>query len=154
VDGEVDERYDVDKATDAACKYFQIAYDRFGSWTAAAASYNCGLGGYSNQANFQGSKEYYDLLLPEETNRYIFRILALKYLISNAVKMGYNLTPHDSYRPLQTRQVQVNENVSNLADWARTQGVSYKTLRTYNPWLRSRTLTVKGGKTYEIDLPM
>jgi hypothetical protein len=154
VDGEVDERYDVDKATDAACKYFQTAYDRFGSWTAAAASYNCGLGGYSNQMNYQGSKNYYDLLLPEETNRYIFRILALKYLILNSVKMGYNLTPHDSYKPLQTRPVQVTESIPNLADWAQTQGVTYKTLRIYNPWLRSKTLTVKGGKSYEIDLPM
>src|ERR1043165_1645269 len=70
VDGEVDERYNVEKATDAACKYFRTAYERFGSWTAAAASYNCGMGGYSSQAAFQGSSNYYDLIFPEETNRY------------------------------------------------------------------------------------
>lgn len=154
VDGEVDERYDVDKATDAACKYFQTGYDRFGSWTAAAASYNCGLNGFGNQAGYQGSNNYYDLALPEETNRYIFRILALKYLIANAAKMGYILQAGDSYKPLHTRQVPISESVSNLADWAKEQGVSYKTLKLYNPWLRAHTLTVKGGKVYNVDLPM
>lgn len=154
VDGEVDQRYDVLKATDAACKYFQAAYDRFGSWTAAAASYNCGMGGYSNQVSFQGSNNYYDLTLPEETNRYIFRILALKYLIANAQKMGYILQTGDNYKPLRTREVQVNQSIPNLSDWAKEQGTSYKTLRLYNPWLRARTLTVKGGKVYDISLPM
>ena len=153
VDAEVDERYDVAKATDAACKYFRAAYEKFGSWTAAAASYNCGMGGYNSQVTFQGSTNYYDLLLPEETNRYIFRILALKYLISGASKMGYIIQPQDAYKPFRTRNITVTESIPNLAEWAKAQGSSYKMVKTVNPWLRTRALTVKGGKSYEIAVP-
>ncbi len=153
VDSEVDERYNIDKATDAACKYFQAAYQKFGSWTAAAASYNCGMGGYNSQATFQGSNNYYDIQLPEETNRYIFRILALKYLISGAKNMGYILTPQDSYKPFRTDRVEVSRTIPNLAAWADSMGTSYKYVKILNPWLRARNLTVKGGKTYVIEIP-
>jgi len=153
VDGEIDERYDVPKATDAACKYFRTAYEKFGSWTAAAASYNCGMGGYNGQATFQGSNDYYDLLLPEETNRYIFRILALKYLISGASKLGYVVQGNDAYKPLDVNKVTVTESIPNLAAWAEQQGTSYKYVKLLNPWLRGRSLTVKAGKSYEVALP-
>jgi len=153
VDAEVDERYDIDKATDAACKYFKAAHDKFGSWTAAAASYNCGTGGFNSQATFQGSTNYYDLLLPEETNRYVFRILALKYLISNASKMGYIIQSQDAYRPFKTQSIPVTESIPNLSDWAKEKGSSYKILKILNPWLRGRTLTIHEGKTYNIALP-
>jgi hypothetical protein len=154
IDDDVDERYDVDKATDAACKYFRNAYEKFGSWTAAAASYNCGMGGYNSHASFQGSENFYDLILPEETNRYIFRILALKYLISGAKSMGFILQPHDRYQPIAQRSITVSESIPNLAEWAKLQGSSYKYLKILNPWLRARSLSVKGGKTYEIALPL
>lgn len=88
---QVDERSDVIKSTDAACKYLKAAYQKFGSWTAAAASYNCGMGGYNGQATFQQTTNYYDLLLPEETNRYIFRILTFKHLLENSEKLGFKL---------------------------------------------------------------
>ena len=153
IDNDVDERYNVDKATDAACKYFRQAYEKFGSWTAAAASYNCGMGGYSSQASFQGSMNFYDLVFPEETNRYIFRILALKYLISGAKNMGYILQPQDTYKPFRTRAVTVTESIPNLADWAKAQGTSYKYLKLLNPWLRARSLAVKAGRSYEIAVP-
>lgn len=154
VDAEVDERYDIAKATDAACKYFRAAYEKFGSWTAAAASYNCGMGGYSNQVTFQGSNNYYDLLLPEETNRYIFRILALKYLITGAKSMGYILQPQDAYKPYKTTGITVDTSIPNLAEWADSAGTSYKYVKLLNPWLRGRTLTVKAGKSYEVLIPV
>jgi len=154
VDSEVDERYNVEKATDAACKYFLAAYAKFGSWTAAAASYNCGMGGYNSQATFQQSTNYYDLLLPEETNRYIFRILALKHLISNATKYGYIIQGQDAYKPLKSRGVTVSATIPDLAAYARENGTSYKMVKILNPWLRNRSLTVKGGKTYEIQMPL
>jgi hypothetical protein len=154
INNEVDERYNVDKATDAACKYFRSAYEKFGSWTAAAASYNCGMGGYSSQATFQGSTNFYDLVFPEETNRYIFRILALKYLISGAKAMGYILQPQDMYKPFRTRTVTVTESIPNLAEWSKVQGTSYKYLKLLNPWLRARTLSVKAGKSYDVAVPM
>ena len=153
VDGEVDERYNVTKATDAACKYFNAAYAKFGNWTAAAASYNCGMAGYSNQSSYQQSNNYYDLLLPEETNRYVFRIIALKYLISRAKTYGYIITPQDAYKPYKTRTVTVTQTIPDLAQFARDSGTSYKLVKILNPWLRGRSLAVKNGKSYEVELP-
>ena len=154
INKEVDERYDIAKATDAACAYFIKAREKFGSWTAAAASYNCGMGGYNSAATFQGSYDYYDLYLPEETNRYIFRILALKYLMSGARQMGYILEKGDGYLPFKTRTVTVSSSIPNLAVFAREQGSNYKMLKILNPWLRNRSLTVANGKTYQIKLPL
>lgn len=151
---EVDERYNLKKATQAACQYFIQAHNKFGSWTAAAASYNCGMGGYNGHATFQGSNNYYDLALPEETNRYIFRILAFKNLISTASGWGYILQPEDVYKPLRTQTIPVDTAVSNLAVFAQAQGSSYKILKVMNPWLRARNLPAKKGKTYEIELPL
>jgi hypothetical protein len=150
---EVDERFNASKATDAACKYFLQAHDKFGTWTAAAASYNCGQGGYSKQAEFQGSNNYYDLIFPDETNRYVFRILALKYLLSNPHKMGNILTSGEEYKPLKSRMVEVDKTIEDLADWAKSNNTSYKMLKIYNPWLRAHKLTVKGGKKYKVLLP-
>lgn len=154
VDGEVDERYNVIKATDAACKYFNTAYNKFGTWTAAAASYNCGMGGYNSQATYQGSTNYYDLLLPEETNRYMFRILALKYLISNAPQYGYIIQGNDAYRPFKSKPVTITQSIPDLSAYAKENGTSYKIVKILNPWLRSRSLTVKGGKSYDLEMPL
>ncbi len=154
VNSEVDERYDVEKATDAACKYFKQAYAKFGSWTAAAASYNCGQGGYSRQAGFQKTTNYYDLLLPEETNRYIFRILAFKHLLENAEKLGFVLKEEDKYVQVPSRIVQVSSTIPDLAQFALANGSTYKVLKLMNPWLRGKSLTIKSGKTYDIKFPV
>lgn len=149
----VDERYDYIKSTDAACKYLKQAYAKFGSWTAAAASYNCGQGGYNGQATFQGTKNYYDLLLPEETNKYIFRILAFKHLLSNAEELGFNIDDEKLYTPHKTREVIVTSTIPNLASWAQSQGTTYKIVKLLNPWLRGRSLPVKSGTQYKVLLP-
>ena len=149
----VDERYHVLKSTDAACKFFKQAYDKLGSWTAAAASYNCGQGGYNTQVLFQKNTNYYDLLLPEETMRYVFRILTFKYLMQNAQKLGYIVGRDESYAPLKLRSITVTKSIDNLATWAVEQGVTYKLLKLYNPWLRDHSLPVKTGKQYTILLP-
>ena len=150
---DVDERYHIMKSTDAACKYLKQAYAKFGSWTAAAASYNCGMGGYQRQAGIQYTKNYYDLLLPEETNRYMFRILSFKHLLENSEKLGFNVQDEDLYQPHSTRTVQVNQTIPDLARYAIDHGTTYKMLKILNPWLRSTTLIVKPGKTYVIHLP-
>jgi membrane-bound lytic murein transglycosylase D len=150
---EVDERYHLEKSTNAACRYLKEAYAKFGNWTAAAASYNCGMGGFSKHSSFQMSGNYYDLLLPEETNRYIFRILALKTILGNAEKYGYIVEGDDQYKPVATRKVTVSESIGNLAEFAQQQGSSYKMLKLLNPWLRDRKLTIKPGKTYVLELP-
>jgi membrane-bound lytic murein transglycosylase D len=154
INSEVDERFNVVKATDAACKYFQVAYAKFGTWTAAAASYNCGMGGFSKQADFQHESNYYDLIFPEETNRYVFRILALKYLLSHPKKFGMIVEPSDEYKPLKYRTVTVDKTIPDLAEFAIANNSNYKMLKIYNPWLRSHRLTVRAGNTYEIQLPL
>lgn len=153
INKEIDQRYDLRKATDAACKYLKTAYRKFGSWTAAAASYNCGQAGYNSQAVFQRSNDYYKLMLPEETNRYLFRILAFKYLMENAEDFGFRLEDEEAYYPVPTRSVTVDYSIPNLAQFAIDNGTNYKTLRLLNPWLRGRSLTVKPGKSYVIELP-
>ena len=153
VSDDVDERYHVAKSTDAASKYFRQAYDRFNSWTAAAASYNMGQGGYNGQSTFQQTSDYYSLMLPEETMRYVFRILAFKLLVGEAQKYGYIVGSSDSYKPIKTRTISVSSNIPNLAQFAIDNGTTYRALKQLNPWLRERKLTVKAGKTYEIAIP-
>ncbi len=150
---QVDERSDVVKSTDAACKYLKAAYEKFGTWTAAAASYNCGMGGYNGQATYQQTTNYYDLLLPEETNRYIFRILAFKHLLANSEELGFKLEESDLYKEIPYREVEVTSSIPNLAQFAIDQGTTFKILRQMNPWLKGRSLTVSGGKRYVLRLP-
>lgn len=154
ISDEVDERYHIAKATDAACAYLKEARGKFGTWTAAAASYNCGMGGYNKFSSFQQTGNYYDLLLPEETMRYIFRIIAFKYLIGEANKVGYIVQSHDAYKPHKTKIVTVDATIPDLAQYAIDNGTTYRMLKTHNPWLRDKKLTVRPGKTYEIELPM
>ncbi len=154
VNEEVDERFNASKATDAACKYFKTAYAKFGTWTAAAASYNCGMGAYTGQQEFQKANNYYDMIFPDETNRYVFRILALKYILSNPKKVGNILESSEEYKPLKSRTIQVDKTIPDLAVWAIENKTTYKMLKIYNPWLRAHKLTVKAGKQYEIMLPV
>lgn len=149
----VDERMDVEKSTDAACKYLKNAYEKFGTWTAAAASYNCGMGGYNGQATYQQTKYYYDLHLPEETNRYIFRILAFKHILENSEALGFKLEQDDLYNEIPFRTVTVSSSIANLAQFAIDNGTTYKVLRLMNPWIRGKSLTISGGKSYVIKLP-
>jgi membrane-bound lytic murein transglycosylase D len=153
VNAEVDQRRDLEKATDAACRYLKSAYQRFGNWTAAAASYNCGQGGYAQQAAFQQTKNYYDLQLPEETNKYIFRILTFKYLMEHATELGYVVKQDELYEEVPVRNVTVSSSISNLAQFAISNGTTYKMLRQLNPWIKGKSLTVRGGKTYVLKLP-
>jgi membrane-bound lytic murein transglycosylase D len=154
INDEVDERFNVVKSTNAACQYFKDARAKFGSWTAAAASYNCGQAGFSNQAEFQGSNNYYDLIFPDETNRYVYRILALKFLLSHAKSFGFMIEGGDQYQPLKSKTVVVAQTIPNLADFARENHTTYKMLKIYNPWLRAHKLTVRAGKSYQIELPL
>lgn len=153
INAEVDERYHVEKSTEAACKYLREAYRKFGSWTAAAASYNCGIGGYSNAAAAQGTSDYYRLLLPEETMRYLFRIMALKHILEDPQRSGFMISQAEQYSPLRIREVQVREAIPSLIRFAADNGTDYKTLKLLNPWLRSNRLTNRYKKTYTLLLP-
>ena len=150
----VDERYHLEKSTEAACKYLLAAKKKFGSWTLAAASYNGGMAGVSRQQERQKMEDYYDLLLTEETSRYVFRILALKELMKNPEKYGYSIPENEMYKTIPTKIVEVNTSIENLADFAIEQGINYKILKIHNPWLRDISLTNKTGKFYAIEIPI
>ncbi|HEX8461794.1 MAG TPA: lytic transglycosylase domain-containing protein [Segetibacter sp.] len=153
INDNVDQRFDVLKSTDAASKYLKQAYAKFGNWTAAAASYNCGMGGYNNQATFQQTKYYYDLQLPDETNKYIFRILTFKYLMSNAKELGYMVNDDNGYKTIDTRNITVSSTIPDLAQWAINNNTTYKMLKLLNPWMRGKSLIVTAGKSYIVKLP-
>ncbi len=149
----VDERYDLEKSTLAAAAYLKKAHQRFGDWTAVAASYNMGQAGFSKRQEEQFHSNYYDLYLNEETSRYLFRILAFKLLFENPEAFGYHLQEKDFYTQPQFTQIEVNQDLPDLAQWATKKGSSYKFLKLYNPWLRDQSLKVKKGKSYILRLP-
>jgi membrane-bound lytic murein transglycosylase D len=150
----VDERYHLQKSTEAACKYLLDARARFGNWTLAAASYNGGMNGVNKQIEMQKVTNYYDLLLTEETSRYVFRILALKEIMKNPEKYGYNVLPVELYQNLPSKIISVDSTITDLADFAKAQGINYKILKIHNPWLRDKKLTNPNRKRYEIEIPL
>jgi LysM repeat protein len=153
VNEEVDERYHPIKATHAACLYFKRTRRTFDNWTCALASYNVGVGGLSRVLKSQKMKSYYSILINQETSRYIFRVLALKTIMENPEKYGFNINPRHLYRIEPTREVKVTKTIPDLTDFAIAQGINYKILKQYNPWLRKNALTVREGKSYVILIP-
>ncbi|MDN5204006.1 lytic transglycosylase domain-containing protein [Fulvivirgaceae bacterium BMA10] len=153
VSSEVDERYHPVKSTEAACRYLLRAYEKFGNWTNVAASYNMGVAGLTRRLNEQKVTSYYDLLLNEETSRYVFRALALKEIMENPGKYGYEIPSEHLYANFPIKEVKVTSTISNLVDFSNSLGINYKTLKLYNPWLRKQRLSVRRGKFYIISLP-
>ena len=153
INNEVDERYHVEKSTEAACKYLNDAYEKYGSWTLAAASYNMGMNGLDRQIERQKVSNYYDMLLNEETARYVYRILAVKEVLSKPAQYGFHFRPKDLYPTYQTKSVSVDSSVVDFAAFAQENEINYKILKILNPWLRESYLTNPAGKTYEIKLP-
>ena len=154
INDEVDERYHLEKATVAACKYLKNSYDQHKSWVLAAAAYNMGDGGVKKSIAKQQNSSYWDLLLNEETARYVYRILAAKTILSNPQQYGIRLRIVDLYQPIAPSiQLQVDSSINNLVDFAIQQGITYKQLKDFNPWLRNDKLTNKERKTYNILIP-
>jgi hypothetical protein len=149
----VDERYDVEKSAEAACKYLRDSYDMSGSWIVAAASYNMGQDGVTNQRERQKAKNYFNLVLNSETSRFVARIVSLKYILQNPEKYGFDIKSEDKYKPLEYSEVTLDSSVSDLADYAKSLGVNYFILKMYNPWLRDNYLSNKTNTTYTIKLP-
>jgi len=149
----VDERYHLEKSTEAACSYLLAAKQKFGSWTLAAASYNGGMNGVNKKIEEQQVTDYYDLLLTDETSRYVFRILALKEIMKNPSKYGFEINAADLYENLPTKKIEVDSSITDLAVFAKNQGINYKILKLHNPWMRDRKLTNPTKKKYIIEIP-
>ncbi|MEX1131817.1 MAG: lytic transglycosylase domain-containing protein [Flavobacteriales bacterium] len=153
VNSEVDERYNVEKSTVAAANYLKEGHAKFGSWSMAAAAYNLGQGGINKQVARQQEEDYFDLLLPEETSRYVFRILAMKEIIRDPERYGFHIRTRDLYPPYPTTAIEVNGPIEDLAVFAIRQNTNYKTLKLLNPWLRDNRLSNKDGRSYTVLLP-
>ena len=153
INKEVDRRYDQEMETQAACDFLKDLYRRFNSWTLAAAAYNCGGGRISRTIEEQQVSSYYDMLLPNETERYVYRILAFKLITENPKKYGFQISDDGWYQPLDYKTITVTESIDDLATFAVNQGTNLKMLKYYNPWLRSNSLTISAGNSYVIKLP-
>jgi len=153
INSQVDERYDVEKSTEAACKYLNDSYNIFGSWITAAASYNMGQDGITEQQARQKSNNYFNLVLNSETSRFVARIVSLKYILQSPEKYGFDITEEKKYKPLAYDEVTLDSSVTDLADYANSLGVNYFILKMYNPWLRDNALSNKSKKSYSIKIP-
>jgi hypothetical protein len=149
----IDERYHVEKSTQAACDYLNDAYNMYGTWTMAAASYNMGTNGTTNQIERQQTENFYNLVLNPETSRYVARIVAFKYIMNNQSLYGFDIKPNELYEPLKFYEVILDSTVTDFANYAVALGINYKTLKLYNPWLRDNYLNNKTGKIYKIKVP-
>ena len=154
INQEVDERKHIEKSTHAACEYLQKAYEKFGSWSLVASSYNAGISRINKQLNTQKVDSYYDLYLNAETSRYIFRILALKEVLNNPQKYGFKYLKKDLYPTYKYKEIEINTGIEDIPEWAKEKGTTYKMLKVLNPWLKEPYLTNSSGKTYKIKLPV
>jgi membrane-bound lytic murein transglycosylase D len=153
VNAQVDERYHVEKSTQAACDYFNKMYKELGNWTMVAAAYNMGLTGVKTQINRQGTKNYYDLVLNQETSRYVFRIVAMKEIMEHSDDYGYRIRKKDMYPLIPTYTVKVDTAITDMAQFATRLNINYKTIKTFNPWLREAFLQNQENKVYYIQIP-
>ncbi len=150
----VDERYNLELSTKVAAAYLKKSKERFDSWTLAAAAYNAGNGRISKRLKEQKVSNYYDLLLNVETGRYLFRILALKEIMSNPKKYGFLFDKEDLYTYPKVKEIIVDTPIENIADFAKQYNITYKELKLVNPWLRETRLNNKSGKEYKIQIPL
>ena len=154
INDNVDERYNIEKSTKVAAEYLINAKNRFGSWTLAAAAYNAGNYGISRRLEAQEVTNYYDAKLANETERYVFRILALKEIISNPEKYGFVFEKDDLYTIKKTYTVKVDTAITNITSFAKGFGLNYKEFKIHNPWLRENKLNNRSRKVYEIKIPV
>jgi len=154
VNAEIDERYHIEKSTLAACRILKSAYQKYGSWSLVAASYNGGRAGLDQKIAAQKVKNYYDLLFVEETTRYVFRILALKMVMEDPEKYGFSIEKNQLYPIIDTETVEVKGPVKDWAAFAIEKGITYKTLKMFNPWLRETFLKNLNRKTYTLRIPV
>lgn len=153
INADIDQRYDVELATKAACKYLNKAYEKYGNWTLVAASYNAGTNKISKELERQQQDNYYDMIFGEETGRYVYRILAIKALLEKPEDYGFYLRKKDLYKPYKLKKITVDTAISNIPAFAKSFDLNYKEFKIYNPWIRQAYLANKSRRTYTISIP-
>ena len=154
INEEIDMRNSLEASTEAACKFLKALYNQFGSWTLAAAAYNCGENGLQRQLNLQEVNNYYDLRLNSETARYVYRIMAIKLIMQNPQNYGFHLRYKDMYPQIPYRTVELKGQNVDLYQFAKEHNTTYKMLREMNPWIITNKLTNKANKTYTVRMPI
>ena len=154
VNDEVDERYNVERSTEAACNYLKYAYSIFGDWATVAASYNSGYSRISRELLRQRAKNGLDLWLVDETMRYVFRIITCKEFLQDPKKYGFYVRKEQLYPPMELKDTLITGKVPNWMDVADSLGISYYDLKCFNTWIRCDSLTNEAGKTYKVKYPM
>lgn len=154
VDDNVDERYHVEKSTRAACKYLRRAHDLLGTWNLAAAAYNAGIGRVTKLKKQQEADNFYEMNMTEETNRYVFRLLAIKEFMKDPKKYGFDLKESDLYHAQPCDTIGIDSSIANLAQFSKQRGLNYNLLKEENLWLRSNTLPNPDGKHYVLRMPI
>lgn len=152
INDEVDERLNLSKSTHAACAFIKNAHKIFGDWVNACASYNRGIGGVESDMKWQKTEHYFDTDMNNETGRYVFRIMAMKLIMENPKRYGFDIPKSQLYKPLKTKTFRVKKEISNLAEWAKSKGINLKIVRKLNPWLISNKLTIRPSD-FSIKLP-
>lgn len=153
INDNIDQRMDLEKATQAACIYIKEMKQKLGTWTLSAIAYNAGLRGIKNHLYEQNSLTYYGLVLREEASRYVFRIIAMKEILSNPKKYGFDIRDNHLYEDIEKKVVNIDYDIPNLPEWANNMGYSYKAVKTLNPWILGKSLENKKGNKYSIYLP-
>ncbi|NJC24570.1 lytic transglycosylase domain-containing protein [Neolewinella antarctica] len=154
INGEVDERYHLEKATRAACKYLKDYHREFGDWRWVAAAYNMGGPNVRKWRERQNAENLFELDINKETMAYVFRIVALKTILEDPESFGYYVGPDDVYPVLDDyKTIKVTKSIDNLGDFAAVQGTDYRKLKIYNPWLVAGSLPISSGNSYEIRIP-
>ena len=154
VSQDVDERYNLEKSTEAACRLIRDYYNRFGTWTNAAAAYNIGETRFASEMKRQKMESYYDMNLGAETGRYVFRLIAIKEIMESPQEFGFYLEDQELYTPLNNyKSVKIDSSISDLGEFAANNEISYRIFKIYNPWLISSSLAVPKGKVYDIKIP-
>lgn len=153
VDTEVDERYHIEKSTRAAAAYFKKAYQEFGSWAMAAASYNTGFKNISYRMDIQSQTNYFDTQFVEETGRYVFRAIAFKTILNNRERYGFNLSKEDLYPELEYYEVEIKGAVANWSEFAAKHNTNFKLIKIYNQWIRANQLDNRQKRTYIVQVP-
>jgi hypothetical protein len=149
----VDERKNIEKSTNAACKYLNKAFEKFGSWSLAAAAYNRGKGGINSDLNSQNVESFFDLHLNEETSRYVFRILAVKYIMENPSDFGFEILDSELYPIIKTQKIKIEESIPDLVEWSQSLGFNYKIIKKLNPWILQKELPVYSNSSLYIEIP-
>ncbi|MAZ01089.1 MAG: murein transglycosylase [Flavobacteriales bacterium] len=149
----IDERYHLEKSTEFACKYLKESYERFNSWTLAAASYNMGKRGLERQIEKQKTNDYYKLLLNSETAKYVFRIMAVKHILENRIEFGFLINENDLYYLENFQNITIDSSISSIVSFSLSLNSDYKTIKKLNPWIRQNRLPNKSKKEYTIKIP-